>query len=75
MVSFSHDISVLHHPRFLTCLFAQTFLTNRIRNTSIGQPFAIGQRADILLGDLDVGSGKLVKVHQFDPSVFVRKYI
>jgi hypothetical protein len=52
-----HNVSVLHH--FLTCLFAQTFLTTRIRNTSIRLPFAIGQRADILQGDLDVGSRKL----------------
>jgi len=39
-----------------------TFLTARIRNISIGQPFAIGQRADILLGDLDDDMGTSVKV-------------
>ncbi|KIM71467.1 hypothetical protein PILCRDRAFT_830314 [Piloderma croceum F 1598] len=39
-----------------------TFLTSRIRHISIGQPYAIGQRADILLGDLDDDSGGSTKV-------------
>jgi len=38
------------------------FLTNRVRNISIGQPFAIGQRADLLRGDLQFDSGKSMKV-------------
>jgi len=37
-------------------------LTTRIHNISLGQPFAIGQRADILLGDLNDDSGNSVKV-------------
>jgi len=40
----------------------QTFLTAPIRNISIGQPFAIGQRADLLVGDLEDGSGGYIKV-------------
>jgi hypothetical protein len=44
----------------------KTFLTTRIRNISMGQPFAIGQRADMLVGDLDEDSGKTVKVRRFD---------
>jgi serine/threonine protein kinase len=39
-----------------------TFLTTRLQNISIGQPFAIGQRADILYGYLEDESGKYVKV-------------
>jgi len=40
----------------------QPFLTNRVRNISIGQPFAIGQRADLLHGDLQFDSGNFLKV-------------
>jgi len=39
-----------------------TFLTSSLHNISIGQPFALGQRADILSGYLDDGLGKSTKV-------------
>jgi len=41
---------------------SQYILTGRIRNISIGRPFAIGQRADILHGELDDQAGKYTKV-------------
>jgi hypothetical protein len=55
-----YSLLLLHHPCFIShSLFSQSFFTTRI---SIGQPFAIGQRADILLGELDDDSGGSTKV-------------
>jgi len=40
----------------------QNISIGRLRNVSIGRPFAIGERADILHGDLDNGTGKYTRV-------------
>jgi hypothetical protein len=69
-----YSLLLLHHPCFIShSLFSQSF-TTRIRDISIGQPFAIGQRADILLGDLDDDSGGSTKVCWFISSWRLQKY-
>ncbi|KIM78272.1 hypothetical protein PILCRDRAFT_75650 [Piloderma croceum F 1598] len=69
-----YSLLILHHPCFLShSLFSQAFLNPTIRNISIGQPFAIGQHADILLGDLEDDSGGSTKVFLLHSSWTLQK--